>query len=257
MDGDVCNSSWPSTDPKESENALAYAADIADATDGSITVVHAVDPTAYDEGGSEPITSLSDADARLILESVADAEQRAWTSLRTRPNSPRNSVTTPRSYSSMAIRSLRSPTTPRPRVRYDLRRPPGQIGADGAVARQRREVARRTGDRSSDRGSLTTPRWGLITEGGGIDHSSSSQPKRWSRNALIGNFSPLLWVFFSRVCRYRTRNRLSRGSRHTSRRRRSTTLGSVCSRTRARRSTPRRLSSCSWKRILEARTFIP
>jgi len=35
----------------------------------------------------------------LILESVADAEQRAWTSLRTRPNSPRNSVTTPRSYS--------------------------------------------------------------------------------------------------------------------------------------------------------------
>jgi nucleotide-binding universal stress UspA family protein len=61
---------------EESENALAYAADIADATDGSITVVHAVDPTAYDEGGSEPITSLSDADARLILESVADAEQR-------------------------------------------------------------------------------------------------------------------------------------------------------------------------------------
>ncbi|MBZ6497055.1 universal stress protein [Natrinema longum] len=61
---------------EESESALAYAADIADATDGSITVVHAVDPTASDEGGSEPITSLSDADARLILESVADAEQR-------------------------------------------------------------------------------------------------------------------------------------------------------------------------------------
>jgi len=51
MDGDVCNSSWPSDGSEESENAL-YAADIADATDGSITVVHAVDPTAYDEGGA-------------------------------------------------------------------------------------------------------------------------------------------------------------------------------------------------------------
>ncbi|WP_265109951.1 universal stress protein [Halosolutus halophilus] len=61
---------------EESENALAYAADIVDAMGGSITVVHAVDPTAHDEGGAEPITSLSDADQRLILESVEDAEQR-------------------------------------------------------------------------------------------------------------------------------------------------------------------------------------
>ena len=61
---------------EESEAALAYAIDIADAMDGSITVVHSVDPTVYDEGGSEPISSLSDADQRLIVESVADAEQR-------------------------------------------------------------------------------------------------------------------------------------------------------------------------------------
>ncbi len=59
----------------ESENALAYAADIVDAMGGSITVVHAVDPTAYDEGGSEPTTSLWE-DQRLIVESVEDAEQR-------------------------------------------------------------------------------------------------------------------------------------------------------------------------------------
>src|SRR6056297_424665 len=59
----------------ESENALAYAADIVDAMGGSITVVHAVDPTAYDEGGSEPTASLWE-DQRLIVESVEDAEQR-------------------------------------------------------------------------------------------------------------------------------------------------------------------------------------
>ncbi len=61
---------------EESEAALAHATDIADAMNGSITAVHVVDPTAYDEGGSEPITSFSDADRRLILESVEDAEQR-------------------------------------------------------------------------------------------------------------------------------------------------------------------------------------
>jgi len=60
---------------EESENALAYAADIADATDGSITVVHAVDPTAYDEGGanrSRRFRMRTRADPR----GVADAEQR-------------------------------------------------------------------------------------------------------------------------------------------------------------------------------------
>ncbi|SFC52355.1 Nucleotide-binding universal stress protein, UspA family [Halobiforma haloterrestris] len=61
---------------EESENALAYAADVADAMDGSITVVHAADPTVRDEGGDEPNVSLWDADRRLTLESVADVEQR-------------------------------------------------------------------------------------------------------------------------------------------------------------------------------------
>ncbi|ELY44603.1 universal stress protein [Natronorubrum sulfidifaciens] len=59
-----------------SENALTYAATLADAMDGSITVVHAADPTVHDEGGNEPDVSLWDADQRLVLESVADVEQR-------------------------------------------------------------------------------------------------------------------------------------------------------------------------------------
>ncbi|AFZ71955.1 universal stress protein [Natronobacterium gregoryi] len=61
----------------ESTEALDYAIDIADAMDGSITVAHAVNPTVFDEGGTEPLASLSDADQRLIVEGVADAEQRA------------------------------------------------------------------------------------------------------------------------------------------------------------------------------------
>lgn len=60
----------------EAEAALAYAADIASAVDGSITVVHAVEPTIYDEGGREPAATLSEAERRLIVESVEDAEER-------------------------------------------------------------------------------------------------------------------------------------------------------------------------------------
>jgi nucleotide-binding universal stress UspA family protein len=61
---------------EEADDALAHAAEMADATGGSITVVHAVDPSIYDTGGSDPITSLSDADRRLVMESVEDAENR-------------------------------------------------------------------------------------------------------------------------------------------------------------------------------------
>lgn len=61
---------------QEAEDALAYATDIADATNGSITAVHAIDPSVYDEGGNEPISGLSDADDRLIIESIQSAEDR-------------------------------------------------------------------------------------------------------------------------------------------------------------------------------------
>ena len=57
-------------------NALDHAADIAAAMDGSITVVHSVDPTVFEAGGSEPITGLGDADQRLTIESIDDAEDR-------------------------------------------------------------------------------------------------------------------------------------------------------------------------------------
>ncbi|MFA9517867.1 universal stress protein [Halopenitus sp. H-Gu1] len=61
---------------QEADDALAYATDIADATEGTITVVHTVDPDVYEQGGSQPISGLSDADQRLLLESVEDAEDR-------------------------------------------------------------------------------------------------------------------------------------------------------------------------------------
>ena len=61
---------------EESRHALAYATDIADATDGSVVLVHAVDPSAYDRGGTEPVETPADADRRLALESVEDAERR-------------------------------------------------------------------------------------------------------------------------------------------------------------------------------------
>lgn len=58
------------------ENALEYAADVAGAMDADLTVVHAVDPSVYDQGGEEPIASLGDAGDRLVVESVEDAEER-------------------------------------------------------------------------------------------------------------------------------------------------------------------------------------
>lgn len=62
----------------EAERALAYATDVADALDGSITVVHVADPYVYDEGGTEPISTFADADERLVAESLEDAEQRGF-----------------------------------------------------------------------------------------------------------------------------------------------------------------------------------
>lgn len=60
----------------EADDALAYAIDIADALDGELTLVHAVNPTTDDVGGRDPIAGLGDADERLIAESLEDAERR-------------------------------------------------------------------------------------------------------------------------------------------------------------------------------------
>ncbi|MFO7925254.1 MAG: universal stress protein [Halobacteriota archaeon] len=60
---------------EESDRALAYAANIANATDGSITLIHAIEPDIYDTGGGEPI-SQSDRRDRLIIDSFDFAEER-------------------------------------------------------------------------------------------------------------------------------------------------------------------------------------
>jgi len=57
--------------------------------DGSITVVHAVDPTVYEERRSEPISSVSDANRKLIIESMEDAG-----SLSTREKGARRGIPT-------------------------------------------------------------------------------------------------------------------------------------------------------------------
>lgn len=61
---------------EDSARALRYACDIAEATDGSITVVHAVDPDVYETRDSDPITSLADASDRVIIDSLEAAEER-------------------------------------------------------------------------------------------------------------------------------------------------------------------------------------
>ena len=58
---------------EESNRALAYATDIANATDGSITLIHVIEPDIYDAGGGEPI-SESDRRDRLIIDSFDAAE---------------------------------------------------------------------------------------------------------------------------------------------------------------------------------------
>ena len=74
---------------EETDNALAYATDFGDAMDGSITVVHAVDPAVYEERRSEPVSSLSDANRKLIIENMEDAG-----SLSTREKGARRGIPT-------------------------------------------------------------------------------------------------------------------------------------------------------------------
>lgn len=59
---------------EESNRTLAYATDIANATGGSITVIHAIEPNIYDAGGGEPI-SESDRRDRLVIDSLDAAEE--------------------------------------------------------------------------------------------------------------------------------------------------------------------------------------
>jgi nucleotide-binding universal stress UspA family protein len=60
----------------EAEEALAHATDIADATDGRLTAVHAVDPSVPSADGTDPFGGASERDRQLIVESVETAEER-------------------------------------------------------------------------------------------------------------------------------------------------------------------------------------
>ncbi|MFB6133317.1 MAG: universal stress protein [Halanaeroarchaeum sp.] len=60
----------------ESYDALERALDETESRGGSVTVVHAVNPDVYELGGMEPISGIEDADERLLVESLEDAEQR-------------------------------------------------------------------------------------------------------------------------------------------------------------------------------------
>lgn len=60
----------------QGERALAHAIDVASGLDADLTVAHAVEPGVRSEGGERPVTSIADAEERLVVESVEDAEER-------------------------------------------------------------------------------------------------------------------------------------------------------------------------------------
>lgn len=59
-----------------SVNALSYALDLADATDGSVTAVYAADPAAYTTTGEDPGGGPRERADRIVVESETDAEER-------------------------------------------------------------------------------------------------------------------------------------------------------------------------------------
>ena len=60
---------------EQSGKAVGYAAALAAATGGSVTLAYVVDPAVYSEGGGEPL-GAADTDRRLVIESEDDAEDR-------------------------------------------------------------------------------------------------------------------------------------------------------------------------------------
>lgn len=61
---------------EEATTALRYAIDLVRATDGSLTVAHAVSPAILEGGGTAPVTGFADADSRLRTEPIDEAEER-------------------------------------------------------------------------------------------------------------------------------------------------------------------------------------
>lgn len=61
---------------EQSDRALGHAAELVEATDGSLTIVHVVDPQVYERAGERPITDRSEAEQSLVIEGIEDAESR-------------------------------------------------------------------------------------------------------------------------------------------------------------------------------------
>ncbi len=61
---------------KQSEAALQHALGLAEATDGSVRVVHVATPEVQTQGGSDPVVDPSNAADRLLMEDEHDAENR-------------------------------------------------------------------------------------------------------------------------------------------------------------------------------------
>lgn len=59
-----------------SEAALEHALSLAEATGGSLTAVHAVDPSVYTTTGDDPGGGPEERADRFVVESAADAEER-------------------------------------------------------------------------------------------------------------------------------------------------------------------------------------
>jgi nucleotide-binding universal stress UspA family protein len=60
----------------QSNDALAFAVRLATAADAAVTVAHSVTPEIYTERTSGPVQGLPDAERKLVLESIEDAENR-------------------------------------------------------------------------------------------------------------------------------------------------------------------------------------
>ncbi|MFP4218477.1 MAG: universal stress protein [Salinarchaeum sp.] len=59
-----------------SDTAIEHALTIVERMGASLTAVHAVDPSVYEEPSGDPVAGLGEAERHLIIESVEEAEER-------------------------------------------------------------------------------------------------------------------------------------------------------------------------------------
>lgn len=59
-----------------SDRAIDHAVELAAATGGAVTLVHAVDPQVYEERAEQPVTDRAAIDQQFVMEAIDDAEER-------------------------------------------------------------------------------------------------------------------------------------------------------------------------------------